>query len=105
MKKNILVITAPRTASTFYVKWLCKYHQLNELGEELWKVRQYNARTLDPNIVDYKKDGYVAKVFFEGLIHNPVEYRNIIKESQVHLLLPREDKIDQVLSMLSLIHI
>ena len=102
MKKNILVITAPRTASTFYVKWLCKHHHLNELGEELWKVKEYNNRTLDANLygVDYSKHGYVAKTFFDGLIFKPSEYRDIIRESQVHVLLPRQDRIDQVLSFL-----
>lgn len=90
-RKNILIVSVPRTASTYYQRAMAQEHNLIDAGEKLETINEINRIRQKP---------YIAKVMYMLLGREIVHYQNIIKECEIHVLSPREDMVDHIMSNL-----
>jgi|TARA_B110000259_G_scaffold184942_1_gene232942 hypothetical protein len=90
-RKNILIVSVPRTASTYYQRAMAQEHNLIDAGEKLETINSIYRSDINP---------YIAKVMFLKLGRYIVHYQDIIKECEIHVLAPREDMVDHIMSNL-----
>lgn len=81
--KNICILTVPRSASTYYQRYLSVKYNLYDCSEEFENININHP--------------YIVKCMLSELLKNPWK-QSILNECEVHLLLPRKDKVDQILS-------